>query len=98
MRWPILLVLYACTGCTPSTPIHVEMVVQDVPVVEGWCPLPAPAPLYPPRIVSVEALRLFAQEADAARIHDRAALRECTMRLHHAVSVLDALRAGQVIP
>lgn len=94
----VLALMLAMTGCTSSAPLHVEMVRSPVPVVTKACPLPALAPQYPPNIVSVERLRLFAQEADAARIRNAAALRECTLRLRRATDALDALRAGQPIP
>lgn len=94
----LLVLMLACGGCSPLAPIYVQRTNPYVPVVDSSCPVAASTPAYPPRIMSVVALRLFAQDADAARIHDRAALRECTMRLHKAVAVLDALRAGQPAP
>jgi hypothetical protein len=88
-----LLLTMAMAGCAaaPIPPVP----RPPIPNVVGTCAGPAPDPAAPPKILTVERLRQFAQQTDAARIHDRAALRECTMRLHHAIDVLDAARAAQ---
>lgn len=85
-----LVVVLAIASCSASTPLHISF--APIPYVTRTCPAPAPSPIYPPKIMSVPELRLFAQEADAARIHDRAALHECAIRLRQAVEALDAAR------
>lgn len=87
---PLTLVVTACAE-TPAAP-------APLPDVVATCPAPAPDPPHPPTILTVERLRLFAQQAEAARVHDKAALRECTLRLRRAVDVIDAIRAAQGLP
>jgi hypothetical protein len=93
MRLICLCVAMIITGCAAAAPEPPP--AAPIPEVVGTCPAPAPDPVAPPRILSVERLRLFAQQTDAARVHDKAALRECSMRLHRAMDVLNAARAAQ---
>jgi hypothetical protein len=98
IRIPLGLLMLVCGGCSPNAPLYIEGLHPYVPIVEATCPFPARDPTYPHRVVSVQALRLFAQEAEEARVADKRSLHECTSRLHKAVAVLDALRAGQPTP
>jgi hypothetical protein len=90
----IALLLLLLAGCA-QTVVTTQQVLPPIPDVVEHCPPAAPDPSHPPALLTVERLRLFAQEADAARIHDKAALRECAMRLRQAVEVINAARVNQ---
>jgi hypothetical protein len=87
-----LFLTVALAGCAQAV---VTTVAPPIPPVVETCPPAAPDPPALPPIRSVERLALFAQQANAARVHDKAALRECVMRLHQAVETLNAARINQ---